>query len=88
MAVKTATFNGRKHKIDFAGRLDGWCDQFKLDDRHIIIMAKENTQNELVTIIHECLHASNWHASEGSVDRTSTEIGRLLWRLGYRKQGD
>jgi hypothetical protein len=87
MKVRTATFNGRKYKFEMDGRLDGWCDQFKLceSQRHITIMVKERTQNELVTIIHESLHASDWRASEDSVDRTSTEIGRLLWRLGYRR---
>lgn len=83
--VKTATFNGRKYRITMDGRLDGWCDQYKLDDRHIVIAATQHTQNELITIIHESLHASNWCKSEEAVDRTSTEIGRLLWRLGYRR---
>ena len=86
MKVKTHTFNGRKYDIYF-GQIDGCCEQYSIKptDREIAIFAKPNTRNELETIIHECLHAENWAATEGVVDRVSSEIGGLLWRLGYRK---
>jgi hypothetical protein len=83
--VRTATFNGRKYRVcvDEDG-LDGWCDQYKLDKRYISINKKLNTMAGLITVIHEALHASNWAVTEKVIDRVSTEIGRLLWRLGYR----
>jgi hypothetical protein len=65
--------------------LDGWCDQYKLDDRILASMAPPKARNELITIIHESLHASNWAATEEVVDRVSKEVGGLLWRLGYRR---
>ena len=84
--VKTHTFNGRKYAIDI-DQLDGFCEQYKItpEDRRIFILTKPNTRSELITIIHECLHAENWAATESVVDRVSTELGSFLWRLGYRK---
>lgn len=83
MTVKTATFAGVLHDIDLCGPIDGCCDHpFGIPS--IRVMADPNTQKSLITLIHECLHASNWHASEDLVDRTATDVGRLLWRLGYR----
>ena len=86
MTVRTHTFNGRKYNICFDDQLDGCCEQYtiKPDDRDITIFTKPGTKNELITIIHEALHAENWAATEEVVDRVSAEIGSFLWRLGYR----
>lgn len=83
MTVKTATFNGRQYKIFLQEPVDGTCTTYTLE-RAIEIFTPLDTQNGLITLIHECLHAGNWHASEDVVDRTSKDIGRLMWRLGYR----
>ena len=85
MAVKTATINGRKYKIFLRKPVDGLCSIYKME-RAIELFVPLNTQNGLITTIHECLHASRWSETEDVVDRTSTDIGRLLWRLGYRRQ--
>jgi len=82
--VKTHIFNGRKYYIDI-DKLDGWCDQFKLNKRFIHVLADVKTKNGLISIIHEALHAEDWAATEEVVDRVSKEIGGFLWRLGYRK---
>jgi hypothetical protein len=83
--VKTHTFHGRKYKIDIdPGRIDGVCDQYKCDERVMCLFADLKTQAGLISAIHEGLHASNWAATEEVVDRVSTDIGRFLWRLGYR----
>ena len=88
MKVKTATFNGRKYKIDLCEEpLDGYCDQYKLSEsqRTLCIWTPLDKRNGLITAIHEALHASDWHASEETVDRISNDMGRSLWRLGYRR---
>ena len=85
MVVRTATFNRRKYKVVLSDRLDGWCDQYANNERYLLVMAEPDTQTELITIVHESLHASDWCKTEETIDRVSTEIGRLLWRLGYRK---
>ena len=84
--VKTHTFNGRKYKIDMLGPIDGASDLYKCNDRHLMICADPLTQAELITILHESLHVENWAQSEEIVDRVSTDIGKLLWRLGYRRK--
>jgi hypothetical protein len=58
--MKTATLNGRRYKIDFDADIDGYCDQYKLNERYISVSAKPFTRNELITILHECLHAEDW----------------------------
>ncbi len=83
MTVRTATFNGRQYKIYLREPVDGMCAVYKLE-RAIEIFVSLDTQNGLVSLIHELLHASNWTKSEATVDRTSKDIGRLLWRLGFR----
>ena len=84
--VRTHQFNGRKYKIYVHEPLDGWCDQYKCNERAIHLMTPLNTRNGLITVIHESLHASDWRQSEKAVDRVSKEVGRLLWRMGYRWQ--
>lgn len=82
--VKTHTFNGRRYKVSIDDApLEGLCDQYT-KERELIICSDLNTQNGIVTVIHEALHACCWTASEDAVDRTSCDIGRFLWRLGYR----
>ncbi len=84
MTVRTATFNGVKYDIDLCGPIDGYCDQPHGGRPTLAITADLATSVGLVSLIHEVLHASSFHSSEEVVDRTSTDLGRLLWRLGYR----
>lgn len=88
MKVKTATINGVKYDIDLCGPVDGLCDQPVGGRPSIRVMADMSTQAGLITLIHEALHASCWSLHEATVDRTSKDIGRLLWRLGYRRQNE
>lgn len=95
--VRTHRFNGVKYVIDIEG-FKGQTSQKKQDLPCIVIARPEVTMNEslpygddkharlmLITLLHECLHASNWNKSEKVVDRTAMDIGKLLWRLGYRR---
>lgn len=81
--VHTATFNGRQYKIILREPVDGACTTYNLE-RAIELFVPLDSKNGLITAIHEMLHASNWSKSEKDVDRISIEIGRTLWRLGYR----
>ena len=85
MKVRTHTFNGKRYKIVFTGRIDGLADTKELLPS-VVIACEENTQNELITIIHEAMHAGNWDKHEETIDRSSNEIGKLLWRLGFRRK--
>lgn len=83
--VRTHTFNNRKYNIDIR-QMDGYCDQYKAstEDRFLAVLCDPNTQNGLITIVHEALHAVNWAKSEAVVKAVSYDIGRFLWRLGFR----
>lgn len=84
--VKTHIFNGVRYRIIKIERLDGIADTGPEPPRQLFNCAKKNTQNELITWIHEAMHACEWNKTEKVVDRTSKDIGRLLWRLGYRRK--
>jgi len=95
--VKTHRFNNIKFTIDVEG-CKGSTSPKKLDLPEIVIARPIITMKEslpygdtkyarlmAITLLHECLHASDWNKSEKVVDRTATDIGNLLWRLGYRR---
>ncbi len=84
--VRTHTFNGRRYKIHMpGGPIDGMVDTYGLNERILTCAATAETRSELVTFIHEALHAENWAATEEVVERVSSEIGNFLWRLNYRR---
>lgn len=81
--VKTHTFNGRKYHVRI-GETDGMCNTFK-PERELHVLCDPSTHKGLITTIHESLHACNWAKKEAVVDQVSADVGRLLWRLGWRK---
>lgn len=82
--VKTHIFKGKRYNIIETSAIDGVTDT-NPTPRELVNCAKKNTQNELITWIHEGMHAGNWDKREETIDRSSKDIGRLLWRLGYRR---
>ena len=95
--VRTHRFNGIQYEIDVEG-FKGQTIPKKLEMPCITIARPEVTMTEslpygdnrharlmLITLLHECLHASNWDKTEKVIDRTAIDIGKLLWRLGYRR---
>jgi hypothetical protein len=84
MGVKTHSFKGVRYRITQIAGVDGITNGENMVPE-VINCAVAGTQNELITWIHEGMHASNWFQSEETVDQSSKDIGRLLWRLGYRR---
>lgn len=60
----------------------GYC---HLDSKQIRISAGINSKVELITIIHEVLHACDKFKDEEWVDQSSRDIASILWKLGWRK---
>ena len=93
--VLTHSFNGVSFKIGVDEPYIGWCDRPEepQQSEYPAIRLPEglpkgnrrNAKRQLIVLLHECLHASDWNKHEDTVDRMSTEIGGLLWRLGYRR---
>lgn len=64
----------------------GACDHPEKPAKRIRIVRGQEPREELDTIIHECLHATDWHKDEAWVTEVSTDIAAVLWKLGWRKQ--
>lgn len=63
----------------------GLCDEPSKKGKQITIATGLTEIDELDTLIHEMIHASVWQLDEEIVDRMSTDIARVLFRLGYRR---
>lgn len=94
--VKTHKFNGIRFYVGVDEPYIGWCDNPDKENNHTEYPAirlplglpfgeEAGAKIGLATLIHECLHAENWSKTESVIERTSTEIADLLWRLGYRR---
>lgn len=56
------------------------------DKRWIRVRRGLEPQEELDVTIHELLHAAYEDLGEDAIDQAATDIARLLWKLGYRKE--
>lgn len=68
-------------------RVYGDCSDPSVKNKEIRIWQGAKDEEELSTIIHETLHASGWHIDEDFVTRFADDCARILWKLGYRRQG-
>lgn len=84
-SVKTHRFNGRQYTV-LVGEFDGFSDKYTRKSYSLIVNCDTNTRKGLITLVHEAMHCGNWDKHEKTIDRTSKEIGGLLWRLGYRRK--
>ena len=84
MRVKLA---GKRYKIvlsDFT--YSGECDSPETKDKKIRLKRGLRGLFLLDTIVHESLHACLWMADEEGIAQTASDIAKVLWRLGYRRQ--
>ena len=85
MAIKTHTFNGTKYDIELEIDYLGRCDEPNPKRGTVFVDTKGLSGVKLLEVfIHEGLHASNWKAKEGVVDRTARDIARFIYRCGYK----
>ena len=94
--VRTHTFNKVRYKIGVDEPYVGWCDKPKSPQKNeypairlpsgLPKGEKKGAKLGLISLIHECIHAERWTLPEKRVDQIATEIGSLLWRLGYRRK--
>jgi len=59
-----------------------------MTNREIVIDPGLTGEKELEIILHEVLHAADWHRSEEWVAQISRDTARILTRLGYRKEAE
>jgi hypothetical protein len=84
---------GKRWRLEFKRMRDtkhdrqlGNCDPPDVPHKSIRINRSLEGEEKLETIIHECLHAANWHYAEESLAQAAEDIARVLWRLGYRDE--
>lgn len=77
---------GRRWRLVFVPRLnaDGECDPPDTVSKAIRIAKRLRGQRLLEVLVHEMLHACGWPIDEQFITRAAEDIGRNLWRLGYR----
>jgi hypothetical protein len=79
---------GRRYKLHFPKELEerahGWCYAPDAPAKEIQIKKGLRGERLLDSLIHEMLHAAAWDMSEEWVEKTASEIARVLHRLGYR----
>lgn len=83
-------FNGVTYRVDLVPKF-GSCDHPHEKTPAIDVNcgvpfgSSRDAKKGMITLIHECLHASNWKLSEEAVGQMSEDIGSLLWKLGFRR---
>lgn len=65
----------------------GFCDRPTTPNKRIRVRSTLRGQEQLATILHEMLHAADWHKDEEWVETVAEDLARALWRMGYRKEG-
>ena len=66
---------------------DGECDPPERPGKEIRIQQGLSEENLLSTIVHECLHASDWHRTEAWVEEVADDIAKILIKVGFSRTG-
>ena len=84
-----ATLLRKKYRVEFPTlivvdgvRALGSCDPPEDKRKAILIDSSLRGQKRLEILIHEMLHACDWHKDESWIEEVSHDIARVLWRLG------
>ena len=64
----------------------GECDPCEQKSKEIRILSSLAGEEKLEVLIHEMLHAADWHRSEEWVETVSKDIARTLTKLGYKEE--
>lgn len=87
---KSIRLNGEQWNLTFADLEDhpndGYCDDPKTKRRRIWVHEGLKNRRELEVLIHEMLHAVDWHKDEDSfIKPVARDIAKVLWSLGFRR---
>jgi len=66
----------------------GYCEHPAEPGKEIVITDGHSDQLMLDTLLHEFLHAGAWNLSEETVDQWSTDVSRILIKLGWTRKAD
>ena len=67
---------------------EGICYDPVEDNPKILVNPNQSEKQVMNTIIHEIAHAFFWDASEGNVAKFANTVARLLYKEGWKKEGE
>jgi len=89
MKIRTHSFAGRRYRVEVEERVLGYAEvpgkKGRPERLEIYVDPDLPPKRHLEIAIHEALHALIPGASEDAVLIAGKELGRWLWRLGYRR---
>jgi len=78
---------GKRWRFDETTTVEGGdCDAPTVPRKTIRVNPDLPPERHLDVTLHELLHASDWHKDEEWVAQVATDVARVLWRLGYRRE--
>lgn len=92
--MKTVKILGKRYRLRWVNKLGkqrsrkrtvGDCMAPHDPGKTIRILNGLDAEETLDTIIHEVLHAADWHKTEEWVNTVASDLARILWKLGYRR---
>jgi len=88
---RSVTILGKRWRLSFAphlGRNLGTCEHPETPSKTIRIQAGLKGTELVEVLIHEMLHAANWHLNEEFVDHFCRDAARALKRLGLLREDE
>ena len=80
---------GRYYSLQFVrirGDAWGYCDPPSRPNKRILIHRPLGSKHRLEILIHEMMHALQWHIDEGHVAQAARDMANVLDQVGYRAE--
>lgn len=87
MRIKVGGKYWRLHFTRLKGKAWGYCDSPTKRGKRIWIHNRMGDRKTLEVLIHEMLHAQNWHIDEEHIKTSAHEIAVVLGKLGFKREG-
>ena len=88
--IKRITLRKRSYRVVLVSKLGseenpiyGDCSNPNIPNRTIRYLSGLKGEKRLDVLIHEMLHACFWDISEESIEESSSDVARALWRFGW-----
>lgn len=80
---------GRYYNLQFVrlrGNAWGYCDKPTNPKKQILVHNRMGSKKTLEILIHEMLHALDWHIDEGHIERAAHDMANVLDKVGYKRE--
>ena len=83
------TIRGKRWNLVFEkidGEEAGYCEPPCRKGKRIVVHDTLCEEETLRVVCHEVMHAAYWDLDEEAIDTATTDLARIVWKLGYRRQ--